>query len=76
MLQYIEDNDVVTWHNLADKNLREVLAKYRKMQKALGEIKLVARPEPKAERECLRSYLSECARLADDALSFDPLPPS
>lgn len=38
MLRYIEDNDVITWHNLADKYLREILVKYRKMETALQSI--------------------------------------
>ena len=36
MLTYIEDNDVITWHNLADKHLREVLVKYQRMEVAIA----------------------------------------
>jgi hypothetical protein len=35
MLQYIRDNDVVTWHSLADKHLYEVLKKFILMEFAL-----------------------------------------
>ena len=35
ILHYIEENDVITWHNLADKHLYEVLKDYGALQAKL-----------------------------------------
>lgn len=70
ILRYIEANDVVTWHAMADKNLREILQRSQRMEEALEKIEDLAGVlecrELADERPCI-------ACITDQALSYDPL---